>query len=103
MIHYRHGALRDDRSMIVLVIDKVDGAATKLRAGGEHRFVDTLAIHPSAAKRRDQRRVNVHDACMIGRGNLETFQETGANYVVGFCFVARRENLLAEIRDLLKR
>lgn len=47
--------------MVVLVIAKMNGAATLLAPGGDDSFVDVGTVHSLAAKAREQRGVDVDD------------------------------------------
>src|SRR5262249_48602021 len=47
-----HGALRDDRPVIVLVIDQVDRTSGHIDPGLEYSLMDVVTVHPLSAVRR---------------------------------------------------
>jgi hypothetical protein len=67
VVQHGHGALRNDRPGIVLVADEVHAAAGHLRAAVEHRAVHAVAVHPRAAERGQQRRMDVDHAPAVPR------------------------------------
>ena len=52
--------LRDDGSAIVLLVHVVHGGAGLRGAARQHRFVHAAAVHPRAAERGQQRRVDIN-------------------------------------------
>src|SRR5687768_14423798 len=73
---FEHGAdaLEDNRAVVVLLIDEVNGAAGDFAAVGEDGFVNFSAVHSGAAEAGEERGVNVHDAAVVARGNGEHAQ-----------------------------
>ena len=65
------GALEDDGAVVVFLINEMDGAAGNFAAVGENSLVDASAVHPGAAECGEEGGVNVHDAILIARGNVE--------------------------------
>lgn len=61
--------LQDNRTVVVLVIDPVDGAAGNLGTCSNCGLVDSQSIHPSTAKCRDQRGMDVEHAMVEVGGN----------------------------------
>ena len=57
-----NGALKNDGTVIVDVVGKVDGAAADLDAARQGRFVDAMSVEPLAAEGRDKSRMDVHNA-----------------------------------------
>ncbi len=52
--------------MVIDLVHQVDGHAAGRDAGGDHRLVDTPAIHPLPAERRQRPRMDVDDAVAEG-------------------------------------
>src|SRR5207237_6229934 len=57
-----NGPLREDRPAIVLLIDVMHGCTGHRRAGAEDGAMHAFTVHPGAAERRQERRMNVEDA-----------------------------------------
>src|SRR5512135_995360 len=51
---HRYPRLGENGAPIVLLVHQVDGGAGELRAAGEHGLVHPVAVHPGAAKGRQQ-------------------------------------------------
>jgi len=68
------GPLQDDRSVIVLVVDPVYGAARYLHTEFDRGFMDTESIHSFAAKRRNERGVDIHHASIKVGWNSEVLK-----------------------------
>src|SRR5438876_2605586 len=96
MIVDEHRALKNDGTVVVLVVGKVDGAAADLDAAGENRLVDALAVKALAAERRDQGRMNVQDAEAEILGDVNQLQEARHANEVGLRLAAEGEDALAE-------
>src|SRR5262245_1671457 len=50
VVEDRHDALQDDRAVVVLIINEVNGATADLRAIVEHRFVNVMPVHSPTAE-----------------------------------------------------
>jgi hypothetical protein len=70
-----HGLLHDDRPVVVLGVDEMDGGPADLGAGFDHGLVYVVAVHAAPAERRDQRRVNVHDLSVVSGVDIEQAHE----------------------------
>ena len=66
--------LQDNRAMIVLVIDPVNGAAGNLDACSNGGLVDSQSVHALTAKCRDQRGMDIEDAMVEVGGNEQMLQ-----------------------------
>lgn len=90
--------LRDDRAVVVLVVHEMHRAATHLRPIRQYRFMHVMPVHPRAAKRRDQRRMDVDDAMYEVRRNGHKFQEATHHDQRHPRLAARPKNGLAVVR-----
>ena len=96
VVEHGHRLLPDDRPVVVLVVDEVDRAAGDFHAGIEHGLMDAIAVHARAAERRNERRVNVHDAADEVVGHRRELQEARHRHVIDARLAARAEHGIAE-------
>jgi len=77
----RHLFLKDDRAMIVFVIDDMNRGAGHSRARSENGRMDAVAIEAMAmaAGFGDERRMHVQNAAVPFRRDDQTFQKASAN------------------------
>ena len=54
VVQHRHDALQQNRPVIVLIVDEVDGAAAHFRAIFQHGFVHVVPVHAVSAESRNQ-------------------------------------------------
>src|SRR5258706_7943325 len=91
------GALEDDWAVVVFLINEMDGAAGDFAAMGEDGFVDALAIHSRAAECGEERGVNVHDAVLVARRNVEHAKPAGEADEVDVVLVEEFDNGFGKI------
>src|SRR5215210_4292422 len=89
---YYAWALQDDRSGVVGVVDKMDGAAADLAAVLDDRAMNLGPEHPLATEAREQRRVDVHRPAQVALRHVEQAQPTGKANQVDAGVVAEGED-----------
>src|SRR5262249_13719385 len=97
VVEHRYGALQNDRSVIVLIVREVHGAAADLGAVVQDRFVNARAVVSLAAERGNQGGMNIHHSAEIILGNLNQLQEAGQADEVGAGPAAQVENPPTEL------
>src|SRR3954451_24206317 len=88
--------LTNDGAVIVLVIDKVNGAAGYFYAGVQHSLMYAVAVHSVSAKRWNERRMNVYDAAGEVIRQRSKLHEARHGYVIDPSVATRREHFVAE-------
>jgi len=94
-------ALRDDRAAVELLVDVMDRRSRLAGPARQHRFVHAAPVHPGAAERGEQSRVDINRplAKAPDHGRRKELQVSGEDDEV--CVGERREQLVG-IRGVLQ-
>src|SRR6266850_57466 len=90
-------ALEDDGTIIVFLINEMDGATGDFAAVGEDGLVDVEAVHATSAEAGEEGGMNIDDAAVIARGDVEHAKPAGEADEIDFVLVEQFENGVREI------